>query len=70
MSLRKTALAFAAASLAVSPVAAQATERASPPTTEANEVSGAGWIGIVATIAVVILAVIAATRDDNDPVSP
>jgi len=69
MSRHKTAIALAAASLAISPIAAQAAERGSAPTTEENEISSTGWIGIVATIAVVILAVIAATKDHSDPVS-
>ena len=72
MSTSKLALVFAAGALATAPVVAQAQARASAPATEQSELGGgsATWIGILATIAVVILAVVAATRDHNDPVSP
>ncbi len=73
MKTHKLALAFAAGALATAPVVAQAQERASAPASEQSELFGGGgatWIGILATIAVVVLAVIAATRDHNDPVSP
>ena len=67
---RTIALALAASALVAAPVAAQATERASAPTSDESELfGGSAWIGIIATIAVVILAVVAATRDHNNSVS-
>ena len=67
---RTIALAMAASALVAAPVTAQTTERASAPTSgESGLFAGSAWIGIIATIAVVILAVVAATRDHNNSVS-
>jgi hypothetical protein len=72
MRTSKLAVIFAAGALATAPVVAQAAQRTSAPMSEESDLRGgsATWIGILATIAVVILAIVAATRDDNDPVSP
>ncbi len=68
---KKMAAALAVTSLAAAPVMAQSSTRASAPTTDASELNGnaATWFGLIAAVAVVILAVVAASKDHNDPVS-
>ena len=71
MSLTRTMLSgLATAALATAPVMAQAS-RAAAPADETSDLGGEGaWIAIVGVIAVVVLAVIAATNDDEESVSP
>lgn len=63
-------LGLAGASLAVSPAIAAPAGRSAEPVEDANSIETTGWIGIIGVILVVALAVIAATNDDDNPVSP
>ena len=73
MTLRKFALATAAASLAIAPVAAQAApaSRASAPTTEDSELVGSNMILLaIAAVAIVVGIILLADNGDDDAVSP
>jgi hypothetical protein len=70
MKFRNLAAAAAAMTLLAAPVAAQAApQRAAAPTVQGNELRSSWIIGIFA-LAAIIAAIVIATKNDNDPVSP
>ncbi len=72
MKIRNLAVAATAIALVATPVFAEAPSRAAAPVYEASEMRGRGsalLLGLIA-LAAIIAAIIIATRDDNDPVSP
>jgi hypothetical protein len=70
MKVRNLAAAAAAASLLAAPVVAQAApQRAAAPTEQGNEMRSSWVLGIFA-LAAFIAAIILATKNHNDPVSP
>lgn len=71
MKFRTLAAAAAALTLSAAPVVAQAAPaRAAAPTTEASEIGGSAWLLGLLALAAFIAAIIIATKDNNDPVSP
>ncbi len=71
MKFRNLAAATAALSLLAAPVVAQAApQRAAAPTEEGSEIRGSSWIIALLAFAAIIAAIIIALKDDNDPVSP
>ncbi len=72
MTLRKLAFATAAASLAISPVAAQAApaSRASALILEQDELAGGYILPVLAVIAIVVGIILLTDNDDDDTVSP
>jgi len=72
MSFRKLSLATAAVGLAIAPVAAQAAPaRTAAPIEEASDMGGGTpTFAIIAALIIVALAVVVATKDNDDPVSP
>jgi hypothetical protein len=70
MKVRNLAAAVAAATLVAAPVVAQAApQRAAAPTEQGNELARS-WILAFLAIAAFIAAIVIATKDNNDPVSP
>ncbi len=70
MKVRNLAAAAAAVTLMAAPVAAQAApQRAAQPTEQGNEMASSWILGFFA-IAAFIAAIVIATKDNNDPVSP
>lgn len=71
MTLNQKILSGMAATALISAPAVAEVPRATAPVSETNEIGGegGGWIAIAGVIAVVILAVIAASDGDDDPVS-
>ncbi|MGX7951875.1 hypothetical protein ACWPM1_04835 [Tsuneonella sp. HG249] len=71
MKFRTLAAAAAALSFTAAPVAAQAApQRAAAPTEEGSEMGGSGWILGVLALAAFIAAIIVATGNEDDAVSP
>lgn len=71
MSIRKLPVALAAATLAVSPLAAQAApvERAAAPTADESQLRGGSLLWIAAIVAIIIGGILLLDNNDN-PVSP
>ena len=71
MKFRTLTAAAAALTFAAAPVVAQAApQRAAAPTEESSELRGSAWILAIAAFAAIIAAIIIATQNKNDPVSP
>ena len=78
MNVRRFTKAAAIVGLVASPVAAQAApsstveipQRASSSVELGNEMRGSSWVIGILALAAIIAAIIIATSDDNDPVSP
>ncbi len=71
MKFRNLAAAAAALSLAAAPVVAQtAPQRTASPTEEASSIDGVDWILVALALGLIIAAIIIATKNNDDPVSP
>jgi hypothetical protein len=71
MKFRSLSAAAVALSLSAAPVVAQAApQRAAAPTSQANELGGSSLILGLLALAAFIAAIIIATKNHNNPVSP
>ncbi|MFA9199622.1 MAG: hypothetical protein ACEQR8_00325 [Cypionkella sp.] len=71
MKFRTLAAAAAALSFAAAPVVAQAApQRTAAPVEEGSDLRGSGWVLGILALAAFIAAIIIATKDEDDAVSP